>query len=118
MDNSSEILSAIHEIRELIRLIAEPAIAQRDQKLREELRQIVGHGASKIKAVLLMDGTRTQRQIQAQAGVHQGNLSTLVKELKNKKLLFDGSKEPKLAISIPANFFDLSTYDAKTKKNR
>lgn len=105
-DRSGEILDAIREIRDLIRLMAEPAIAERDKKLRRTLREIVGNSVPKTKAVFLMDGTRTQRVIHRESGCHEGHLSTLVKKLGEAYLLSGDSREPKLAISIPTNFFE------------
>jgi DNA-binding MarR family transcriptional regulator len=110
MSESDELLATVHEIRALLRLMAEPAIAQRDQKLRAELKAIVGSSETKSRAVLLMDGTRTQRQIHSETGMNQGNLSTLVKQLKNSGLLSDHSN-PTLAIAIPSNFFDSRDID-------
>jgi len=107
----SQILSAVHEIRDLIRLLAEPAIAERDQKLRSELRRIVGRSSPKAKAVLLMDGSHPQRAIQHETGINQGNLSTFVKQLYNAKLLSGDGKQPKLVITIPSNFFESSGND-------
>lgn len=80
-EHADEILSAICEIRDLVRLLAEPAIAARDQKARNELRRIVGNSAAKAKAVVLMDGSRTQRAIHRETGINEGQLSTLVKQL-------------------------------------
>jgi hypothetical protein len=105
-DINTELLDAIYEIRDLIRLMAEPAIAERDKKLRAELRRLVGNSSPKAKAVLLMDGTRTQAIIQKDTGYNQGHLSTLVKQLNASKLLIGDSKQPKLAISVPENFFE------------
>jgi hypothetical protein len=105
MDEPSELLSAVREIRDLVRLLAEPAIAERDQKLRGDLKRIVGKSASAAKAVLLMDGTRSQRTIHRESGMNEGNLSTLVKRLAESKLLSGGGKHPQLAISVPSNFF-------------
>lgn len=105
-DKSAEILSAIYEIRDLIRLMAEPAIAKRDQKLRDELRRIVGRSAAKAKSVLVMDGTRTQRAIIDQTDINGGDLSTLVKRLKQGELISEDAKHPKLLISVPSNFFE------------
>ena len=110
-ERSTEILSAVREIRDLVRLMAEPAIAERDRKLRSELRRIVGSSGSKAKAVLLMDGSRTQSVIQRETEMNQGNLSTLVKQLNGVKLLSSDGKEPKLAISVPANFFESGAKD-------
>jgi len=102
----AELLAAICEIRDMVRLIAEPQIAARDKKLRDELIRIVGNGAAKRKAVLAMDGSRTQAAIHKGTGIQKGNLSTLVKQLGQSKLLTSDPKMPKLAIQIPPNFFD------------
>jgi hypothetical protein len=106
VDTNIELLSAIYEIRDLIRLMAEPAVAERDKKLRAELRRLVGNSAPKAKAVFLMDGTLTQAAIHKDTGFNQGNLSTLVKQLNASKLLVGDGKQPKIAISIPDNFFE------------
>ena len=105
-DNSTEMLVVLREMRELLRAMAEPAIAERDRKLRDELRRIVGKGEAKAKSVLLMDGSRTQLAIRNETGMNQGNLSTLVKELKARGLVAGDGKQPKLAFSVPPNFFD------------
>jgi hypothetical protein len=112
-ERSAEILNAVREIRDLLRLMAEPSIAERDRKLRAELRRIVGNGASKAKAVLMMDGSRTQSVIQRETGINQGYLSTLVKQLTSAKLLSGDGKQPRLAISIPANFFENGEIDER-----
>jgi hypothetical protein len=107
MSETTELLSAVHEIRDLVRLMAEPQIAARDQKLRDELVRIVGKSEPKAKAVFLMDGSHTQAVIHAQTKFNQGHLSTLVKQLGASKLLTGPDpKQPKLAISIPADFFE------------
>jgi hypothetical protein len=105
-DTSEQLLSAICEIRDLIRLMAEPQIAARDQKLRDELLRIVGKSVPGRKSVFLMDGSRTQMEIHKETGIHNGQLSTLVKQLYENKLLMGEAKKPKLAISIPSNFFE------------
>lgn len=105
-DTTEKMLNAICEVRDLLRLIAEPHIAARDKKLRDELLQIVGNSMAKRKAVLAMDGSRTQMDIHKQTGAHLGNLSSLVKQLGKSQLLSGDPKKPKLAISIPASFFD------------
>jgi hypothetical protein len=111
MDEPSELLSAICEIRDLVRLMAEPAIAERDRKLRAELRRIVGNSARQSNAVMRMNGTRTQRDIHHETGINKGQLSTLVKQLKQSKLLSGDAKNPRLAISIPPNFFEGEAQD-------
>jgi len=54
----------------------------------------------------MMDGSRTQMEILKKTGIHQGYLSTMVKQLGKSQLLSGDPKKPKLAIPIPANFFD------------
>ena len=61
---TDELLSAIQEIRNLIRIMAEPAIAEHDKKARAELLRLVGSSAKKANAVFLMDGSRIQSVIQ------------------------------------------------------
>jgi hypothetical protein len=100
------LLKAVQEIRDLVRLMAEPAIAERDRKLRAELRQIVGKSAVKAKSILYMDGNRTQADIQRETKINQGDLSTLVKKLGTSRLLSGDGKKPKLAIASPPNFFE------------
>jgi hypothetical protein len=106
LENGQLLVDEIRRIRQLLELIAEPAIAQRDAKLREELRRIVGASAKKRESVLLMDGSRTQTQIAVETSVHKGDLSTMVGKLDSGGLLVGDKKQPKLAISIPATFFD------------
>jgi hypothetical protein len=58
LDEQTELL---REMRDLLLVIAEPALAKRDQARRVSLRETVGNGKTKnAKAVLLMDGKRTQ----------------------------------------------------------
>jgi DNA-binding transcriptional ArsR family regulator len=100
--------SAIIEIRDLLRILAEPAIAERDQKSRDVLRTLAGSSkGAKPKAILLMDGTRTQAQIVSECGIHKGQLSELVKALREAGLLKGDPKQPKLSVTIPETFFDV-----------
>src|SRR5437868_5479106 len=54
-DESPELLSAVKEIRDLLRVMAEPAMAEHDKNARAELRRIVGTSPKKAKAVYLME---------------------------------------------------------------
>lgn len=109
-DEHGELLLAeARQIRKLLELLAEPAIAQRDAKLRDELRKIVGSSAKKQQSVFLMDGSRTQKDIVDQTSVGKGHLSTMVGQLESAGLLTEGKKHPNLSISIPPNFFDANT---------
>jgi nitrogenase molybdenum-iron protein alpha/beta subunit len=106
MTDNDEMLSAILEIRDLIRIMAEPAIAEHDKKSRAELRRIVGRSEKKAAAVFLMDGSRIQTAIHKESGINPGDLSTLVKQLTASSLLSGDAKQPKLSISIPNHFFE------------
>jgi hypothetical protein len=105
-EEPSELVSAVKEIRDLLRVIAEPAMAEHDKKARTELRRIVGASSKKANAVYLMDGTKSQSIIQKETGINQGDLSVLVKLLREGKLLLSDKKEPGLAIKIPKDFFE------------
>jgi hypothetical protein len=105
-DPTNEILHAVLEIRDLLQIMAEPALTERDKRLRAELRRIVGRSLPASKAVLLMDGSHTQRAIHRDTGFNEGNLSTLVKRLAAAKLISGDGKMPKLSISLPPDFFD------------
>ncbi len=105
-DDSTELLKIVRKISELLELLAEDKIAQRDAKQRTALLEIVGTSTTKQKSVFLMDGARTQAEIQRATSVNQGHLSTMVGKLHKAKLLVGDTKKPKLIISIPPNFFE------------
>ncbi len=105
-DSSNEVLDLLRKIHGLLELLAEDKIAQRDAKQRARLREIVGSSLPKQRSVLLMDGSRTQADIQRSTSVNQGHLSTMVKKLLQEKLLQGDAKRPNLAIFIPKNFFE------------
>jgi hypothetical protein len=103
---SDELLETVRKIYGLLELLAEDKIAERDAKKRSELRRIAGAGRLKQAAILLMDGTRAQKDIIAGSAISKGNLSSLVSELSAAELLDQDRKFPKLVISIPVNFFE------------
>jgi hypothetical protein len=107
-EHASLLLEEVRQMRKLLELLAEPAIAQRDAKLRDALRNIVGASSTKQQSVCLMDGTRTQTQISAETSVNKGHLSTMVGKLESAGLLVDGKKQPKLSISVPSDFFEIN----------
>ncbi len=96
----------LKEIRDLLRIMAEPQIAQRDAKLRKELVVIVGSGKKQREAVLLMDGSRTQKEIINVCGIDSGQLSRLVKVLEGKGLVEKRGGNPATTIQLPSNFFE------------
>jgi|SRR4051812_16799151 hypothetical protein len=104
MNEQTELL---REMRDLLLVIAEPALAKRDEKFRQALLDFVGKSKPKAKAVYLMDGTRTQSEIKNQSGMDHGNLSRFLKALRAEKLIGkDEQQNAKLVITIPPNFFD------------
>jgi hypothetical protein len=103
-----EQVALLREMRDLLRVIAEPALAKRDEELRAALTEIVGKSRAKAKAVLLMDGSRRQAGICKESGIDQGGLSRLSKALRAKELIKTDEKHPELVISIPPNFFERS----------
>jgi len=103
---SDEQTELLREMRDLLLIMAEPALAERDKRLRAALTEVVGKNRSKARAVLAMDGSRSQSAIHKEGGIDQGNLSRLVKALRNKSLLVGNDKNPKLAITVPSNFFE------------
>jgi hypothetical protein len=103
----NEQVELLREVRDLLRVIAEPALAKRDERLRISLTTAVGKSKQKAKAVLLMDGSRNQVAIREATGMDPGNFSRLTKELRSKELIGADDK-PKLVISIPPNFFENS----------
>jgi hypothetical protein len=102
----SEEIELLTEIRDLMQVMAEPALAHRDAKLRSSLRGLVGASAKKAKAVMLMDGTRTQATLVKDSGMDQGGVSRLVKALAEAKLIAADQKHPKVLLKVPATFFD------------
>lgn len=102
MDEQTALL---REMRDLLLLIAEPAIAKRDEKLRTSLIEIVGKSKANAKAVPLMDGSRISKQICAESGIDPGQLSRLLKSLKDAGLIGEDDKHPKLGLHVPVNFF-------------
>jgi hypothetical protein len=99
------LLAVVEEMRDLLHLIAEPRIAERDAKKWAELKAIVGSGAKGQKAVQLMDGTTRQKDIAAAVPMSQGTLSDLVKKLSEVGLCTSTAVGPKLTIQIPPSGF-------------
>jgi DNA-binding MarR family transcriptional regulator len=95
----------LREIRDILLVIAEPELAKRDEKRRTDLKTIVGKGRARTKAVLLMDGSRSQSAIKREAGIDPGELSRFVKALRGAGLT-EKQDNPKLVIRVQPNFFD------------
>jgi hypothetical protein len=102
MNEQTELL---REMRDILRVLAEPALAKRDESMRALLLELVGKSKGKANAVSLMDGSKSQAVIRKESGLDPGDLSRLVKALRDSGLLAP-SDHPKLAISIPPTFFE------------
>jgi DNA-binding MarR family transcriptional regulator len=102
----SDELGLLTEIRDLLQVMAEPQLAARDAKLRSALRGAVGKSPKRAKAVVMMDGTRTQKMVATDSGLDQGDVSRLVKALANQKLVSADLKHPKVLLKVPATFFE------------
>jgi hypothetical protein len=109
MSDDTEILQ---EICDLLRLIAEPALVKRDERLRASLQELVGKSKQKAEVVVLMDGTRSQADIRKAAGIDPGNFSRLITALREAELIGPDEKRPKLVLSVPLNLID-NVGDAK-----
>ena len=68
-EDAQLLIEEVRQMRKLLELLAEPAIAQRDAKLRGELQKIVGSSVKMQQCVFLMDGSRTQKQIVTRSSV-------------------------------------------------
>lgn len=99
-------IQLLTEIRNFLEVIAEPAIAKRDEKFRESIRAVVGSSKKGANAVLLMDGSRAQAVISKEAGIDAGQLNRLIKALQKQQLIDSNERNPKLRTKLPASFFD------------
>jgi CRP-like cAMP-binding protein len=95
----------LREIRDLLLLIAEPALAKRDESLRAALLELAGRSKGKRSAILLMDGSRSRAAISKESGIDQGDLSRLVKSLREKGLV-GPDDPPKIILALPPKFFE------------
>jgi hypothetical protein len=103
MSDDTEIL---REIRDLLRLIAEPALAKRDEGLRASLQELIGKSKQKAEVAALMDGTRLQADIRKATGMDHGNLSRFVAALRKAELIGPDEKCPKLVFPAPLDLID------------
>ena len=99
-------IELLTEIRDLLQVMAEPALAKRDAKARASLRAAVGSSAKKADALRLMDGTRSQADLVKATRIDPGQLSRFVKALGEAKLIASDQKRPRALVSVPPSFFD------------
>ena len=107
----SEDTELLREIRDLLRLMAEPDLAKREARLRVTLQQIIGTSKQKAEAVILMNGSRSQTDIRKDCKIDDGNLSRLVKVLRAAELIGPDDKHPKLVFPTPSNLLELVEKD-------
>lgn len=98
-------IEVLRDIRELLMLIAEPQLAERDRVRREALRKIAGKGEKNVKAVLLMNGERMQSTIAKEVPIDVGQLSKLVTALREAKLLDQDNQNPEVVIPVSEAIF-------------
>jgi hypothetical protein len=96
----------LQKILDVLTVMAEPQLAQRDEKRRVSLSAIVGKGSKSIKAASLMDGSRAQAIICKEAGIDGGALSRLTKALRDAGLLSADTKDPKINIPLTSRFWE------------
>jgi hypothetical protein len=99
-------IELLTEIRDLLQVMAEPALAKHDEKPRAALRAVVGKGQKKASAVLAMDGSKSQAAIVKETGIDPSGLSKLVKALKVESLIATDEGHPKLRVRVLPDFFD------------
>jgi hypothetical protein len=102
----SKEIELLTEIRDLVQVMAEPALAKQHEKLRDALRAVVGKNKKKASAVFLMDGSKSRAAIAKETGMDQSDLSKLVKALKGESLIATDEGHPKLRIKVLPSFFD------------
>ncbi len=93
-------LEVLRDIRGLLMLLVEPQLEERDKERRSRLRKIAGGGSRNIRAIALMDGSRTKAEITRAAPIDASQLTKLVKSLLHEGLLAIGTHNPKLLIPI------------------
>jgi hypothetical protein len=105
VNEAPQVVDLLTQIRDLLIPIEshyhqeyEDKVKQQSQTMQLLLAKKVT-GAQSRKAILLMDGTRTQAEISKASGVSSGNLSRLVRELGDAHLLKDESL-PTLKLTI------------------
>ena len=102
----NEQIDLLREIRDLLRVIAEPALAKLDEKLRTTPSECRWKSKLAARAVLLMDGGRSQAAICKEAAIDKGALSKLVKITARAGTVGQRRQTPKLVIAVPPIFFD------------
>jgi len=106
LEEQTEIL---REMRDLLRVLAEPALAARDKTRRAALIEIVGTSKKRVAVIVAMDGKKSQADLAKTAGINSSNVSRLVGELREHQLIKGDDRYPELTISIPDDFFDVET---------
>lgn len=106
MEYNEKIVNLLTEIRELLRIIAEPQLAERDRQGRATIVKIVGRSQKRKSAVLLIDAVRTRADIQKLSEIDPGDLSRFMSELKEAQLCEEQSRVPRLRVSVDEKMFD------------
>lgn len=100
-----ETIQLLTEIRDLLRILAAPLLAEIDREGRQKIAALAGKSAKRRAAVLAMDGKRTRADIQKQVGIDQGDFSRFVADLKAGDLLDENNRVPRLKVSVAPDMF-------------
>lgn len=111
---STAILEILEEIRDLLTPLSAQARAWIASDGPEAIRDIVGSGQRQA-AARLMDGRRTRSEIMAATGIADGNLSTLVRDLREAGFVTERASKPKLVITPSTVWPNASTAGRKGK---
>lgn len=99
-------IELLMEIRDLLKVMAEPALIKQDEKFKQAVQAVAGKSRKSGAAILLMDGSRTQAAISKQASIDPSQLNRLVKTLEANSLIGVDEKYPKLRVKLSPSFFD------------
>lgn len=106
MTPAEQQIALLSEIRDLLQIIAEPQLADRDRKARQRIREVAGRSGKKQAAVLLMDGTRSRSEISQQSELDSGNLSRFIAELREAGVLAEPDGKAKTVCPLPPTLFE------------
>jgi len=102
MDEQTELL---REIRDLLKVLASPMLAERDKEGRRVLRELVGKSDKRKAFVLAIDGKRPRAELVKETGIDPADASRIVADLKDQKILTESNRVPKFQISVDPGIF-------------
>lgn len=100
-----EVKQILLEIRDYLKVLAGPQLAERDREGRQKIVDLAGKSVKRRATILAVDGVRSRADIQKAVGIDQGDLSRFVSELKAASLLVEEGRIPRLAVTVDAGMF-------------